>query len=111
MNPERIYAAAWKARNRRSPGINSGFTYLEWILCPSGQRYPPPISRRDAAVAASVIQWLGTNIGLGFIRECERKIDQAERTIEDKRARPSLLAVERGETYAARGIKLKGALL
>lgn len=95
VNPERIYTAHWKRSNRRSPSVNRGFTLIEWILCPSGQECPFPVSRRDAAVAASVIQWLGTNCGLGFIRTCEEQIDKARRSDDEKRRRPSLLAIER----------------
>lgn len=95
VNPERIYAAHWKRKNRREAGVNGGAALIEWILCPSEQQYPSPVSRRDAAVAASVIQWLGTNCGLGFIWEVERKIDKARRTEAEKRERPSLFAVRR----------------
>lgn len=76
-NPERVYLAEWKRRNVRRASINRGFTTLEWILSPECASPPPPISRRDAAVAASVVQWLGTNGGLGFIKTCERKIAEA----------------------------------
>jgi hypothetical protein len=86
VNPERIYMAEWKRLNRRSPGVNGGFTYLEHILTPDGQ-LPRTVSRRDAQVAASVIQWLGTNCGMGFMRECERKIDAAREDVLDKAER------------------------
>ena len=71
--PERIYYERWQQLNKRHPAVNSGFTALEWILCPSGSR-PGPVSARDAVVAACVIQWLGTNCGMGFIRACEESI-------------------------------------
>ncbi len=74
--PERIYAEEWKKHNERKPWLNSGCTYLEWILCPSGERFPPPVSERDAQVAASVIQWLGTNCGLAFVQKCEKQCKQ-----------------------------------
>ena len=72
--PERIYAEEWKKNNERHPAINSGFTSLEWILCPEGNWVPPAVSERDAEVAASVIQWLGTNCGYHFMLRCEDKI-------------------------------------
>lgn len=74
LMPERIYAEEWKRVNERRAGINSGFTSLEWILCPEGNRLPPPVSDRDVEVAASVIQWLGTNCGFHFMLRCEDKI-------------------------------------
>lgn len=72
--PERIYLRRWQELNVRHPAVNSGFTYLEHILTPRG-RTPGPVSRRDAMVAAAVIQWLGTNCGCGFLMECEREIE------------------------------------
>lgn len=72
---ERIYLEHWRALNKRSPGVNHGFTYIEHILCPAGL-WPGPVSRRDAAVAASVVQWLGTNCGMAFLMEAERAVNQ-----------------------------------
>lgn len=85
-NPaERIYWEQWLKLNRREHGINDGFTTLEHILDPNvGNRTgplstappPPPVSSRDAEVAGAIFQWLGTNCGLCFMRECERLIDK-----------------------------------
>lgn len=106
VNPERIYAARWKVQMRQS--ISSGGTFLEHLLCDDDGR-PQPVSLRDAVVAASVIQWLGTPCGLGFIRGCERRIDGAHRTADERRARPSLLALERGDiTETRRAVALRG---
>lgn len=75
--PEKVYADYWKKKNERCGGVNHGFTFLEWILAPNGD-WPEEVSERDAAVAASIIQWLGTNCGLGFMSECEREIKRVE---------------------------------
>lgn len=73
--PERVYAEAWKKKNIRHCWLNSGFTALELILAPEGKVYNvQPVSDRDAEVAASIIQWLGTNCGFHFILDCEAKI-------------------------------------
>lgn len=72
--PERVFLEKWREDNVRHQAINSGFSTLEWILCPDGEKRPGLVSHRDAQVAASVIQWLGTNCGQGFIWECERRI-------------------------------------
>ena len=74
---ERIYAERWKKENERRPAINSGFTALEHILLPDGQRVPGRVTQRDAVVAASVIQWLGTNCGHCFVMQCEKEIEEA----------------------------------
>lgn len=98
LNPDRLGNAAeeiflrkWQKENERQRGLNNGYGLLELLLTPtrirselpkwlpnsSGPYYVPPISQRDAEVAATVIQWLGTNCGLCFVRECEKEIEQA----------------------------------
>lgn len=66
-NPERVYAAEWKRVNRQFRNL------LELLLSEEPNRRVV-VSRRDAYVAATVIQWLGTNVGSGFVHECERKV-------------------------------------
>jgi hypothetical protein len=75
---ERIFAEAWQRTNERQPWLNHGYTTIEWILCPDGEKYPERVTPRDAQVAASVIQWLGTGVGYGFLLGCERQIDAAK---------------------------------
>lgn len=87
-NAERIYAAHWLRENKH-------YHILAHILAPDLPRPfgvhlgpPPPVSRRDAIVAASVIQWLATNVGHGFILEAERAVGredvrQARRAADD----------------------------
>jgi len=93
VNPERLYAARWKKLMRQR--LSNGATYLEMILAPNGGPVIPYVSRRDAAVAASVIQWLGTNCGLSFVWGCEREIEQLRRTDDERRSRKSMLALRR----------------
>lgn len=83
---ERVYVEEWIKLNERKPAINYGFTTLEHILDPSveilrGKRQecwpsPPRPSQRDAEVATTLIQWLGTNCGKGFVDRCERRINE-----------------------------------
>jgi hypothetical protein len=81
--PERIYYERWCKENQRHSWLNSGFTTLEWILCPTNQSRPGPVNPHDAKVAATVIQWLGTNCGHGFLRQCEAEIarDRGDRGV------------------------------
>lgn len=82
---ERIFSELWADENKRRPGINFGATLLECILddAPQGLYNPfnppllPKLTQRDAEVAATVIQWLGTNGGECFLGRARRKI-QAE---------------------------------
>ncbi len=84
-NPaEKVYAERWEKENIRVPGLNGGRGYLELLLneCPYTDHglYRPvsEITQRDAYVAATVIQWLGTNIGRCLIEECKRKAKEIE---------------------------------
>ncbi len=79
--PERIFAERWAEENKRSPGINGGYGCLELLMASNirnmGTIFQEPIeqiSQRDALVAATVIQWLGTNCGACFLHECEQDI-------------------------------------
>lgn len=88
-NPaERIYFERFAKQCKREPWLNSGYGLLEWILCPQGQDHPTERpTQRDAEVAGSVIQWLGTSCGHGFVEECERQI-------REERAEHSALEME-----------------
>ncbi len=91
-NPERIYLARWKKKARQR--LSNGWSLLEHILAPDGE-HPVPISRRDAVVAATLVQWFGTNVGLGFIWDCEQAIDKARD--KDSKQRSSLHALKRAD--------------
>jgi hypothetical protein len=87
--PEEIYLRRWIKEQERQPGHNGGFGLLELLLSPTrvpSPKFPgyshrpyyvPPVSQRDAEVAATVIQWLGTNCGRCFMEQCEREISTA----------------------------------
>jgi hypothetical protein len=84
---ERIYAEEWAKKNTRSSWINHGCTALELILTPAG-KLPRPVSQRDATIAATVIQWLGTNCGHAFLQETEQRIeDERQRLAWEQRER------------------------
>lgn len=68
-NPqEKAFATAWEDMDcfRRD-----GCGTLQYMMCPPryDHRYPPVISDRDRLVAATVIQWLGSPVGLCFLRD------------------------------------------
>jgi hypothetical protein len=77
-NKERIFRDAWRKANRRERGLNGGCGLLELLLSPHTERGFAlfRLTQRDATVAASVIQWLGTNCGQGFLFEVEREIER-----------------------------------
>lgn len=66
-NPEeKRFAEAYAAK--------MGRRNLEWLLSCGGE-VPAPLSERDETVAATMIQWLGSPVGQGFLRDLgyERK--------------------------------------
>ena len=79
-NPgEMIYAEHWKKVNKNIRGLNDGYGHLELLLSNDLVLVRPAIiTQRDAFVAATVIQWLGSSIGQGFIDECQREIKKRE---------------------------------
>lgn len=63
---ERAFAREWERLNEPPE------RYLALLLddrpqTPQTTRYPQPVSQRDARVAATVVQWLGTNVGRAFL--------------------------------------------
>lgn len=60
-NPqERKFAAAWKLENKNGH-------VLSWLLGYGDRRVD--VTDRDALVAATVIQWLGSSVGQAFLEE------------------------------------------
>jgi hypothetical protein len=60
---EKNFAEAWRRNN------SDGVDLLAWMLG-DGTRQAP-VSERDAIVAATVIQWLGSEVGQGFLSEAQ----------------------------------------
>lgn len=61
---ERKLAEHWENKCVRRPGINNGHDTIESILL--GDRIKK-VTARDRYVAASVVQWMGTNCGMSFL--------------------------------------------
>jgi len=102
---EEVFASEWEKANKRSPGLNGGFGTLELLLNDSRWAERPfftenirrwrSISKRDAIVAATVIQWLGTNCGCAFVGECERQIERLRKEKQAEEAQRRKLERER----------------
>ncbi|MFK4705610.1 hypothetical protein ABIC83_002449 [Roseateles asaccharophilus] len=60
VSRERAFAAQWEADN----GTQRGPSRVE----PIAKQVVPECTQRDAEVAATVIQWLGTNVGFHFLQ-------------------------------------------
>jgi hypothetical protein len=74
---ERIFAERWRAENVRDRYTAGGILQQLFMRQEGESRwYWRPrllINRRDSMVAATVVQWLGTNVGYGFLTECLRR--------------------------------------
>jgi len=108
--PEKIFAEKWQKTNERRPGINGGFGTLEILMNDSRWTSGPlfmgdvqpwrPISQRDAVVAATVVQWFGTNCGRSFLWECERAVKELSEADRER-------SMKRWQAQAARKIRAK----
>jgi len=67
---ERIFAEAWEAENKRS----ARYDLLDWLLAENPNQPLGEVTQRDATVAATVIQWLGSSVGQCFLRDVNEKI-------------------------------------
>ena len=72
---EMAFYNVWKKDNEVSPGLNYGNGTLQDLFM-EPNRSPLRsaeckvyIEPRDRYIAATVIQWLGTNVGMGFLHE------------------------------------------
>ncbi len=73
---ERIYVEVWRKHCKRQVGLNGGLGLLELLLRPEGEMNVQHVSQRDATVATTVVQWLGTNGGRAFVKEAEAAIEK-----------------------------------
>jgi len=63
-NPrEVVFSEVWKRKNHE--GVLGLSTTVEILI--------PDCTERDAKVAATIIQWLGSNVGMSFLYEVLRK--------------------------------------
>ncbi len=68
---EKLYYEEWNKFNERSPGRNNGYTALEHIIHEGDK--PELATQHEALIAASVVQWFGTQCGREFIRNVTNK--------------------------------------
>jgi hypothetical protein len=68
---ENKFAEAWEKENSRSDGHD----LLDYLLALDNNNPRGEFSQRDATVAATIIQWLGTHVGQCFLRDVMGKAD------------------------------------
>jgi hypothetical protein len=81
-NPEeKRFAEEWVKWNRRSE-YGSNLAYL-LLAGDQSSHIPPEPSVRDFTVAATVIQWLGSPVGQGFLRDLGYEKRPSRRRIQE----------------------------
>lgn len=69
-NPkERVFANAWQEQNKWK------YSMLEQLLSADSSKTPAQVSLRDEMIAVTVIQWLGSPVGLCFLRDVLAEIE------------------------------------
>lgn len=81
---EATFAKHWASLNRGRPGLNSGATALALLLREERTREDheeniPQPTERDYMIAATVIQWLGTNGGRCFLSGVAKDLEACRR--------------------------------
>jgi hypothetical protein len=68
---EKAFADRWNSENHPPSFLNSGVPVLTLLLHSDGTgRVTGNTTQEEATAAATVIQWLGSNVGFCFLREC-----------------------------------------
>jgi len=69
---ENVFSKHWAKENDKIQGINYGYGILQDLFC-SREKFTISmflkIKNRDRLITATVIQWLGTNVGFCWLRE------------------------------------------
>jgi hypothetical protein len=74
---EKVFSDEWRKENKKRPGIDFGQGLLQDLFMErealSFFKWHLEITPVQRYVAATVIQWLGTNVGFCFLDSCLRK--------------------------------------
>ena len=74
QNPiEKIFAELWDNMNTGIAGRIDGCGVLDYIMAEDPNNPKGEVTDRDRVVAATVIQWLGSPVGQGFLKRADRK--------------------------------------
>lgn len=69
---EKAFAELWNSENQPRPGVNYGYGTLQDLFFDGRSGWWPEcklaINDRDRFVAATIVQWLGTNCGFAFLQ-------------------------------------------
>jgi len=80
-NPlEKAFFEQWMEENKPLAHINNGHGILQDLFIErtgelQQRKWIAEINNRDRWIVATVIQWLGTNVGMGFLRETFARVN------------------------------------
>ena len=78
-NPaEKIFATNWEELNTDVYGKLGREGILDFILAKEANNPKGEVSNRDREVAASVVQWMGSPVGLMFLKQVQNEIEEGE---------------------------------
>ena len=120
---ERAFADAWEDKNKPGP-LDFGHGILQDLMFRNRpgeivdrhfKRVPFWITQREAVIVATIIQWLGTNCGFGFLRTVLQKCDYAiedvsEQELERKKAFGAMEAKAEKYKRKKRDLRISGWL-
>lgn len=77
---EKAFHEVWLKWNEPRPGVDYGMGILQDLFIePAGsmffRKWVAEISSRERWIVATIIQWLGTAVGMSFLNEALRKVD------------------------------------
>ncbi len=77
-NREKALSDLWKAENKPNPVVDFGTGILQGLFTKIDCMFPHynlimKVTNRDRYIAATVIQWLGSNVGLAFLDRALRR--------------------------------------
>lgn len=79
QNPlEEQFALAWEKRNLNQHGREDGRGTLDYLLADDPNEPWGEATERDRIVAATVIQWLGSPVGQGFVEDVLKTKEENE---------------------------------
>lgn len=78
---EQAFAAVWIKQNEPNRGTNFGHGLLQDLMIGThkyefhydDEKFDPWLTDRERKICATLIQWLGTNCGRGFLHEVQRE--------------------------------------
>lgn len=80
QNPrEKAFYEEWLEENKPLPYVNNGQGILQDLFIENNgmfsKKYVTQINKRDRMIVATVIQWLGSNCGMGFLHQALRRFN------------------------------------